>query len=739
MALEGTMFDLDENHYFRKCFLKQEQVPTRTVMKKKMQALADVYFKMMTPKLKVLAGLLPPMKGGGQDWYMPPQELLEGRAVLKPVKKGHLQKLGFDGISNYGALLIAAHRKSYDDEKEQALLQNDINWKKLIECATKKEWEERANEAAEANTQKILKAFEQFQVIYRTSLNNMEQLIMDSASKEIERVREEAYAKMKEKYRTMLKQQATTLYDKWEKRLKDAQERLKQNFITNVENAHVNMIEKVHDIKLNKRVVVEKLRHILECQNRACQVYVALKEKEECQKEQAEMKRKHRKKMKQLKEEVQWKEFELKIAVEKEKKRQLFNQIWRKKICHVVKKFQEFVLYALRTFPEHAEFFLNMEKLMMLQLNDALEDPKAPSIFISEKAEPEPPKQQEKPWVLVRDLHSMPEIKEDLLPKPTSSQSHSSLMPVVVINNRCIYAACDNFECFTSKIKDYLYRNLSADDVVDDHDYDLSIPAKYKPSQELLELQLESSLMRIIQSEAENIDKVTVTCCDCALPYCFCSPGNRQVIHMEDVEPETKSVESPSSGVKIGKSLELIHEREPKWESYMNFVKPKCACPATAKKHLNEHLPVYMRKMSKYAAPEIPNYEPTTVASLRRLVKRAKGKQTPPATPQVVEEPKVRDVAVQCDDVEYDNLCECFAETQLKSICLELFEASKTEIAELALQTHCEVVGRRSQDYLAQDVSHFTRDRACSLKTIIEKEPELKQIFQKSNCKGYDD
>lgn len=734
-ALEGTMFDLDENHYFRKCFIKREQVPTQTVMKKKMQSLADVYFKMMTPKLKVLAGLLPPMKGGGQDWFMHPQDLLEGKAYLAPVKKAHLQNLGFKGIADYGALLVAAHRKNYDDERDRALLQNDINWKNLIECATKKEWEERAQEAAAANTQKILQAFQEFEMIYRTSLNNMETIIMGSAAKEIEQVREDAYKKMKEKYKIMLKQQAIMMYEKWDKRLKDAQERLKRNFIDNVEKAHVDMLEKVHDIKLNKHAIVEKLRHLLECQNMACQVYVALKEKEECKKEQAEMKRKHKKKLKGLKEEVVWKDFELKIAAEKEKKRQAFNQIWRRKICHVVKRFQEFVLYALRMFPDNAEFFLNMEKLMMIQLNEALEDPRAPSIFIPEPEEPASPKEPIKPWVVVRDLNFTPEIKEELVPKP--STSHRSLMPVVVINDRCIYAACDNLECFTDKIKDYLCRRLSETDVEDDHNYDLAIPAKYKASQELLELQLESSLMNILQSEKANIKDAMVKCCECNLPFCFCSLTSRKTIKIDSEQPHVNDEASTSKPKPAPRSLELLHERGPKWESYMDFVKPHCACPTTAKKHLNEHLPVYMRNMSRYAAPELPNYEPTTVASLRNAIKNVRGKKTPPPTPKL-EEPKTRDFGVQCDDPEYENLCECYAETEVKSIYLDLLEATKAHDRELARQTHCEVVGRRSQDYLAQDINRFARDRACSLKAIVEQEPELKKIFQKENCRGYD-
>lgn len=82
------MNDLSDNYYLRKCHLQRDQVPTQTMMKTKMSpALAAIYFNSMTPKLRIVAGLEPLLKGGGTDWYVPPEELLKGRSVLKPIEK----------------------------------------------------------------------------------------------------------------------------------------------------------------------------------------------------------------------------------------------------------------------------------------------------------------------------------------------------------------------------------------------------------------------------------------------------------------------------------------------------------------------------------------------------------------------------------------------------------------------------------------------------------------------------
>ncbi|OWR51118.1 hypothetical protein KGM_214372 [Danaus plexippus plexippus] len=207
---------LSENYFLRKYYLETNQVPTQTTMKERMSApLAHVYFKSMPPKLKILAGLEPPMKGGGSDWYMPPDDLLKGRAVMKPLKKKFLSQLGFDGIDYFGQRILENHQKEMEEEKVRFILENDNNWKISIEKNCRQKFEEASKEHARQNTTKIQNAFQEFTTLYMTSITRIEQMIMEASAKQIRCGQEETFNKMSSKLETLVKHQATMLYDEY--------------------------------------------------------------------------------------------------------------------------------------------------------------------------------------------------------------------------------------------------------------------------------------------------------------------------------------------------------------------------------------------------------------------------------------------------------------------------------------------------------------------------------------------
>ncbi|KAG6454823.1 hypothetical protein O3G_MSEX008897 [Manduca sexta] len=727
-----------ENYYLRKCFLEREQVPTQSVMIKKMSPpLAKVYFKSMTPKLKVLAGLEPPMKGGGNDWYIPPKVILEeGRVVLKPLKKEYLSKLGCEGIGHFGDRLLQIHNQRMEEEKKRVLQESDIKWKKHIEASCRQQWEDASKEAAKNNTEAIQQAFREFTILYTTSITRVEQIMFDAAVLQIKREREKTFQDMQDKFKMLIKKQATRLYDKYEDKLKKQKAKLKAQFIKNVEESRTAMGNKVHDLNVEKHTVVEKLRNLLQCQNLACQVYVALKEREECQKEIDLSKYEHQKKMKALTDEIATKDFEIRLAKEKERKRIEFINIWQRKVCQVVKKFQMFVGFCLKTLPEHAEFFINMEKLMLLQLNDVVSNPEAESIFEPEQPVIHTPIPRPHPFFLFCDKGVKTQVDDHLCPKHCTSSA--SQLPVIVVNKRCIYAACDNFDQFSDKVRAYIDGHRGDDkDFEDTHCYEHDVPVKYTTSLQRLELQMQSSLLQILQDELPNVRQLPVECCLCRIPHCFCSPTRASEMSTEkNKEPEVPPLPSVSSGYKIeSRSGELAHERQPKWESYFEYVHPtKCKCGKTAKKHLRENLPPYMWQMSKYDEPQLPNYEMCSLHTLRKLVKKAQGKRTPPPEPAKVES-KTKDVGTQYSDQEFDLLCTCFSDEEVEQLHRELMAGTKP-FDPKSTGNQCEIVdGSVSPSYFTQRTDSFVTARAYSLRNLIDNSPQLEEIFVKPDCK----
>lgn len=723
---------LSENYFLRKYYLETNQVPTQTTMKERMSApLAHVYFKSMPPKLKILAGLEPPMKGGGSDWYMPPDDLLKGRAVMKPLKKKFLSQLGFDGIDYFGQRILENHQKEMEDEKVRFILENDNNWKISIEKNCRQKFEEASKEHARQNTTKIQNAFQEFTTLYMTSITRIEQMIMEASAKQIRCGQEETFNKMSSKLETLVKHQATMLYDEYTEKLMNKKAKLKEDFINQVECSRTMMGEKLHDINVEKHLAIEKLRIVLECQNLACQVYVSLKEREECEKEIAMTTHKHKKKIKELKEELQMQEFEIRLAKEKEKKRQEFIKIWQKKVCHVVKKFQVFVKYCLSTLPDHADFFINMEKLMLLQLSEVLDNPSAESIFVSEEDQPKTPVAKPHPFFLFCDKGYKPKIDEKLCPKHCTSSA--SQFPVIVVNKRCIYSACNNFETFTDTLKQLLDDHGSDKDFIDDHDYTFDVPIKVTSSEQLLQLKLESSLMQILQEEIPNPKNIDIGCCVCKVKTCYCdSPDSKEFVPKIKESKEIK----PEKPVDLGNVIEsrttiLDHQREPKLDSYLDFVLPNCKCAKKAKKHLQEHLPAYMRKMSNYDAINLPNYETCSIEKLRHLVKQARGWK-PSAEPIKIES-KTKNACTQYSDQQFELLCTCFSEEEVQKLFKHLIKGSKLygESAEPRLEV---ITGSLTSMSIKKDPSTFVKERAYSLRRMIDESPELKELFINEDC-----
>lgn len=705
-------------------------------MKNKMCKLADVYFKDMTPQLKVLAGLEPPMRGGGSDWYQPPKDLLEGKVNLKPIKNEYLRKLGFNGINAFGERLVQDHRKEQIKEKDAVLEKSDKDWKEIVILSCHEQRKDSSNEETAKNTILIKEAFKQFETLYATSITKIESILFDAAIKSIERIREKAFMKMTHRYENILTHGRNNLHNKYSKLLKESTETMKAASVTNIARNRKQTWNTIHDLNVEKHKAIEKLRKLLECQNLACQVYVAMKERETCENDIQKMKTAHKKKVKDVSENIAFTDLEIHLTREKKSKIREFDRIWQMKVCHIVKKFQIFVSYCLNLLPEYAEFFINMEKLMLLQLTDTIENPSCESIFVEEEEEaPVDIDCKARPFTVFGDLNQ--KIDEDKL---YIQQQSTAEVPVLVINKRYIYAGCNNIKHFTETLGNFIEGNkLDMSDMQDDYDYSYSLPVKYSDCQQRSELKLESSLMQILQNEFPNVKKVNTDCCICQIPYCFCSPpqyipskrASRSTIYDG---PTTRRL---SPGKKItSRTEELEHEREPKLESYSQYLRPRrCACPKRAKKQLENHLPPYMLKTSKFEGPQLPDYEPCSLNTLKKLVAKYRNIPSVSMIPEKVES-KTRDVATQYSDEEFDFLCTCYSDDELEKLYRKIIDSKVIVKYNKDLNNgEFQVIGDKlSTTHLIKSESTFAMDRAYELRDLLDSTPDLQNIFQRSDC-----
>ncbi|XP_041984754.1 uncharacterized protein LOC121737213 [Aricia agestis] len=700
------MSKLHEDYYLRKCCLEKNEVPSRSVMRKKMGSLADVYFKSMSQNLKVIAGLEPPLKGGGANWYMPPEDLLKGRAVLKPVERKFLSKFGCDGILHFGKKYVDKHRRALAVEKNNFILKSDENWRKTVVKRKLEEWDKVSDREQKKNTLKIKQAVQEFSVLYRTSLTKIESLLRDTAQIELERIKNYTYDEMHKKFERLQEVQRKELFKSYKEILESEKSKCKEKFLQDIENLRANFEKNISEINSEKYTALEKLRTILGYQNLACQVYVALKERTECEREVEASKREHEKSIKLLSEQINIKDEKISSTVEEIMKQNELNRLWQNKVRHVVRRFQEFVKYCLHTMPEQAEFFINMERLMLMQLCEALDNPCATSIFEVEDEQVQTDAPKPEPFILVCDETTRPHIDPNLCPQ----HGTSSQMSVIVVNKRCIYAACDNLELLGDKLEQYLAGKDLNDGAFDAHDYDMDVPIRCTSSEQLLDLKLESSLMQILQDEFLKIRPVVTQCAICGSHYCFCTPKRRESnVIVQSGKTSSKPVKE------LDKAGILKFTREPKISSYLDYIRPnKCECAMKVKKHLKEHLPAYMKNVSAFEKGDVPQYESCDIHQLQKLVKEAQNiKET-----NTQAEERTKDVATQYSDQEFKALSEIFSDAEIQRFLKEL--ETITEVKD------------KTQFKCHPPASYLTRNAETFAFGTVRK-PQLEEIFKSKN------
>lgn len=748
------MSSMSQNYRFRTRHLENDQMPSLNLIKKVMPpALANLYFMSLRPKMKILVGLEPPLKGGGNAWFVPPESLLKGSAVLKPLKKEVQENLSHKGIAKIGQRLHEIQRNRAKVEEEETLKEHNAHWISEMNIRIVQHLTEFSEQESENNQTYIQNAYDQFSVLYPTILDKIQKLVVREAENSAEKIREAAMKIMQAHYQYLLQQLTVMLTKRQEKQLMNEKEKLKKLFTERLSEYHQSLADKLHDINLEKHTAIEKLRQYLEMKTVACQVYIALKEQEYAKEVELTGKLNHERTMAIMTETLKAKDSEIKAAEQKEREWKELNLSWHRKVCSIVKHFQMFVSYSLRTLPEQADFFMNIEKLMLLQLSKVLEDPKSTSIIIMDEEGFDTPTPKPHPFYLFCDKGYKPKIDQDLCPKHCTSSA--SQLPVLVIDKRCIYSACDNFGQFTDKIQDYVNGNHNNGiDLQDYHDYSRDVPVKYTASQRLKELKLESSLFQVLQKEVINPRSVPIECCGCKIPHCFdcdrsltISPQSSiesKQINISGISQQTPSdnKEPPSpASIKSGNKIstredELKHEREPKLQSYSRYIESKkCGCAKMAKKPLLAHLPAYMRKMSAYGTPELLNYEKCSVSSLRSLVKKARGNKTPPPTPIVLSETK--EMSTQYSDQEFDYICACLSHESVKYFC-DNYKNWKKKSDSTSLDDQFRLVGGSlSPTFLINANEDFVTDRALSLKRLIDQSTAIKDIFEKNDCNSH--
>nr|XP_023011492.1 uncharacterized protein LOC111501809 [Leptinotarsa decemlineata] len=248
-------------------------------------------------------------------------------------------------------------------------------------------------------------------------------------------------SKLRKEYESSAGRQEQTLKEKWEGKLNmevtTTVRKMTEQFLRELARQERVMMEHFK-IELRKSEIkrqfdlsqqqsiyssnVKQLRHVLECKNIANMMYILCMERRKCCKEKTEIEELYNTKINELGSVISQKDIELLELKEQVKKHIKEVQLRETCILGVIKQFQKFINFALRSAPTQAEFLLSIEKMLVFELTDAILKADVPTLepcerFVSWKT-PTNTDKVETADLEIKDYHNCfkelpPVLKED--------------------------------------------------------------------------------------------------------------------------------------------------------------------------------------------------------------------------------------------------------------------------------------------------------------------------------------
>ncbi|KAJ2950691.1 hypothetical protein O0L34_g8951 [Tuta absoluta] len=403
-------------------------------------------------------------KGGNlaRDVWISPSDLMIGKVDLNPPFTSRITRgITHDGILKIGEAVLQKERAKFLKRLAELLAANDAAWFHIQEEEKKVVTEKVKAIYAQIFTRKSSAMQQELSDFYENTLRELE-----------EHLRTEVRTILMSTHCNMISDLNTAIKEKLEREKITLEKELRKRYDSEVRkmNKYYNLLlhnEKDRSHQLVNQAIAnrnEALRSFckqVETEATTSTMYVMCTERKKC------------KMRKFLLEQFHDHETEEKLKVLKEKKDILeefrrnkknildINKDWEEKVKKILQLFLKFISFSLKLLPEQTTFLLDLEKLVVLQLNEIQKYPEHPaSILINddyvknlfEFQEPEKPDfvcDDEGPFVVVGDM--APSVSTEY-----GSQESVPLnkeLPYFRLNRQFIYAKCQKIQ----EVRDLLH------------------------------------------------------------------------------------------------------------------------------------------------------------------------------------------------------------------------------------------------------------------------------------------
>ncbi|KAB0794292.1 hypothetical protein PPYR_11131 [Photinus pyralis] len=365
------------DHYRRrKMCLQQSLAPTISQVKNELgNDLAEMIFSTCPKSVQPVLGLAPPLKGPGDDLWTSPSDILLGKVCLKPPLTGKCMKaLTHQGILVIGQDIEMKFWNEAELDKKKELREQEEILKFMAELQQKKA----VDKALELQEERL--KFEKDQLTIQFSRH---------LERELDRLQRTLKTEHEHTLRIRQRDLNEEWQDKMERAVADSVKELTANFLKELELEGNLLYRKfqleikkeklkhqfeLHDVRKGCQESFAQLKHQLECKNIANIMYILCAERQKCQTERMAIEDKYQTEIGYLQSVItNQDEAYTELMKDREKKA---DQLTQREEClkEILRQFQKFINFALRSPPTQAEFLLDVEKLSLFALEGNVTD-----------------------------------------------------------------------------------------------------------------------------------------------------------------------------------------------------------------------------------------------------------------------------------------------------------------------------------------------------------------------------
>lgn len=394
-----------------------------------------------------------------EDEWVSPSDLLIGVLDLNPpftskITRGKTHR----GILEIGDEVLDRERHKFLQYMSNVIHDNDAAWNHILE-------HEKAAVAKKvkaiyhgilSNKSKIL--MKEINIFYENSLQELE----DHLRTEVQTVLMSAHANiisdLNTEIREKLKKERIILEDVLEKRYNGEVNKIKHYYKLLLDNEIYRNNKLVNHAIYERNDALKAYYAQIKAQNITSTMYMMCMERKKCRIRQFILENIQSTEIAEKQRKIKERQDVIDAFKQREKQISEINKEWEDKIKKILQLFLKFVSFSLKLLPEQTTFLLDLEKMVVLQLNEIQKTPlKSSSILVDKDdcnilkfVEPEPKETvcDKEPFIIEGDL-------SDSVPSKHGSRETLASnvdLPYIRLQRKFIYAKCGRMK----EVRDFL-------------------------------------------------------------------------------------------------------------------------------------------------------------------------------------------------------------------------------------------------------------------------------------------